>query len=200
MIICCSVHLYGQVESTKKPLKIKAVDKGNNTSSSFKLSSKKNTSNFKILKDKKPDNSPIDPKSKFANPGDNFKPKLTSNERNYKIDPKFYNNQDLGSFKSNGQSIQFVCRDHRDEDGDRVRILVNGKEVISNLLLLNRAKNINIKLEKGFNKIDVIALNQGLGGPNTAEFKVYDDNGEIISKNIWNLATGVKATMLIIKD
>ncbi|NAS30809.1 hypothetical protein GTQ40_07490 [Flavobacteriaceae bacterium R38] len=182
-------------------MKIKAVDKGNNnTSSIFKLPSKKSTSNFKILKDKKPDNSPIAPKTRFANPGENFKPKLTSREKGYKINPKFYNNQDLGSFRSNGESIQFICRDHRDEDGDRVRILVNGKEVIPNLLLLNRAKNINIKLEKGFNKIDVIALNQGLGGPNTAEFKVYDDNGNIISENIWNLATGVKASMLIIKD
>jgi hypothetical protein len=34
---------------------------------------------------------------------------------------------------------------------------------------------------KRFNKIDFEALNQGSSGPNTAEFKVYDDKGSLIS-------------------
>jgi hypothetical protein len=38
-------------------------------------------------------------------------------------------------------------------------------------------KGFEIVLEKGFNKIDFVALNQGSSGPNTAEFKVYDDKG-----------------------
>ena len=43
-------------------------------------------------------------------------------------------------------------------------------------------------------------LNQGYSGPNTAEFKIYDDKGELISANQWNLATGFKATIIIVKE
>ena len=44
------------------------------------------------------------------------------------------------------------------------------------------------------------ALNQGTSGPNTAQFIMYDDQENEISSNIWNLATGVTASVIIIKD
>ncbi len=191
-----------QVELPKKPLKIKAVDTKKvlpeNTSSLNILNKKEKT--LKILKEKKVDNRPYKLKKKFKNPEENFNAKLTRKERNYKIDPKFYKDQNLGTFTSNGNAVQFSCRDHKDEDGDRVRILVNDIEIEANILLLNKSKHFSIPLQKGFNKIDIEALNQGLGGPNTAAFKVFDDSGNLISKNIWNLTTGVKATMIIVKE
>jgi hypothetical protein len=55
-------------------------------------------------------------------------------------------------------------------------------------------------LIKGFNKVDFEAINQGESGPNTAEFQVYDDKGQLISANQWNLATGFKASIILIKD
>ena len=55
-------------------------------------------------------------------------------------------------------------------------------------------------IPKGFNKIDFEALNQGTAGPNTAEFRVYDDQGLLVSANQWNLATGFKATIIIVKE
>ena len=49
------------------------------------------------------------------------------------------------------------------------------------------------------NKIDFVALNQGSSGPNTAELRIYDDNKKLLSSNQWNLATGSKATLIIVK-
>ena len=61
-------------------------------------------------------------------------------------------------------------------------------------------QTFQLDLIKGFNKIDFEALNQGLYGPNTAQFQVYDDKSELISSNQWNLATGFKATIIIFKE
>ena len=63
-----------------------------------------------------------------------------------------------------------------------------------------RFKSIAIDLVMGFNKIDFVALNQGASGPNTAEVMVFDDNGKLVGSNRWNLATGVKATYIVVKE
>jgi hypothetical protein len=44
------------------------------------------------------------------------------------------------------------------------------------------------------------ALNQGTSGPNTAAFSVYDDSGNLITSNEWNLTTGIKATIVVVKE
>ena len=54
--------------------------------------------------------------------------------------------------------------------------------------------------QAGFNVIDFVALNQGSSGPNTAEVRVYDDIGNLVGNNRWNLATGVKATYIVYKN
>ena len=79
-------------------------------------------------------------------------------------------------------------------------VLLNDKEIVSRIFLEGEFKGFQLDLQKGFNKIDFEALNQGYSGPNTAEFKVYDDKGELISANQWNLATGFKATIIIVKE
>ena len=84
--------------------------------------------------------------------------------------------------------------------GDRVTIMINGIPVIKNITLRRSYQSFDIPLEVGINKISFIALNQGTSGPNTAGFKVYDDSGNVISSNEWNLATGAKAVILIAKD
>jgi hypothetical protein len=61
-------------------------------------------------------------------------------------------------------------------------------------------KGFDIVLEKGFNKIDFEALNQGTSGPNTAQFQVFDDKGALISSSQWNLGTGFKATIILVKE
>jgi len=108
--------------------------------------------------------------------------------------------QDLGSFRTSSRSVNIICRDYQYPDGDRVTIFVNDIPVVYNLTLEQRYQKFNIPLDVGVNRIVIQALNQGTSGPNTAAFKVYNDAGELISSNEWNLATGAKATMVIAKD
>lgn len=53
---------------------------------------------------------------------------------------------------------------------------------------------------EGFNTIDFQALNQGEVGPNTAELLVLDEEGNILASEYWALATGVKATIILVKE
>ncbi|MFK7750575.1 MAG: hypothetical protein AB8B65_19445 [Kordia sp.] len=134
----------------------------------------------------------------FATRNKEFERKL--NNRDKQIQPEYKVEQYLGDFKSNGKFVKIVCRDHEFVDGDRVRVYLNDVVVIENIRLEAVYKKIDIPLKKGFNKIDFQALNQGSSGPNTAEFRVYNDKGELISANEWNLTTGIKATMIIVKE
>ena len=135
----------------------------------------------------------------FANPGDFYKDKLNKSEtgEDYKV---FRKNQYLGDYKSNAEFVKISYRDFGEVDGDLIKILVNDKVVAQQVFLDNEFKGIQLGLEKGFNKIDFFALNQGSVGPNTAEFRVYDDKGALVSTNQWNLATGFKATIILVKD
>jgi hypothetical protein len=59
---------------------------------------------------------------------------------------------------------------------------------------------ILVKLQKGLNTIEFEALNQGSSGPNTAELRVYDDRGIEVTSKEWNLLTGAKANMIVVKQ
>ncbi|HET8838081.1 MAG TPA: hypothetical protein VFM82_03715 [Flavobacteriaceae bacterium] len=107
--------------------------------------------------------------------------------------------QYLGEFSSNGRFVEIYCRDHEYVDGDRIQILHNGDIVAPNEVLLGSFQPVLITLEKGNNRIEFKALNEGSSSPNTAEFIVYDELGNVITHNRWNLATGVKASILIHK-
>ena len=122
-----------------------------------------------------------------------------SNEKN-KNPNQFKTDQYLGDFKNNGRFVQIAVRDHESPDGDLIRIMLNDKEVIPRILLTERFKSVSVDLIMGFNKIDFVALNQGTSGPNTAEVRVFDDEGKLVGANRWNLATGVKATYIIVKE
>lgn len=106
----------------------------------------------------------------------------------------------LGDFKTNSSFVRLACRDHEYVDGDRVRIYLNDSIVAYNIILEAGFKGLDVPLHKGFNKIEFQALNQGTSGPNTAELRVYDDKGELVSANEWLLNTGGKATMIVVKD
>ncbi len=137
--------------------------------------------------------------NKFANPGDVYKDKL--NRKPEGDDFRIYRkNQFLGEFTSKAETVRISCRDFGEIDGDEIRIWVNGKIMIERIFLTGDYRGIDLGLIKGFNKVDFEAINQGESGPNTAEFQVYDDKGMLISANQWNLATGFKASIILIKD
>lgn len=106
----------------------------------------------------------------------------------------------LGDIKHNGKYVGIVCRDHEFVDGDRIKIYANDVLVEPNFLLTAGFKGLNLDLEKGFNRLDFVALNQGSSGPNTAQVDVYDEKGNLIYSNKWNLSTGSKATLIIVKE
>ena len=109
-------------------------------------------------------------------------------------------NQYLGDYKTSGKFVEVYCRDYQYVDGDRVRITVNGKLVVNSLELGGSFTPILVTLEKGFNTIEFEALNQGASGPNTAALKVLGELGELISTSEWNLLTGAKASMIVVKE
>jgi len=90
-----------------------------------------------------------------------------------------------------------MTRDHMDPDGDKIRILLNGNVVFNVIYLESNFKTSYIELKEGENNIDILALNQGLAGPNTATFAIYDASDNLITTNDWNLNTGVSAKFTI---
>ena len=135
----------------------------------------------------------------FANPGDVYKDKL--NRKPEGDDFRVYRkNQFLGEFTSKAETVRISCRDFGEIDGDEIRIWVNGRIMIERIFLTGDYRGIDLGLIKGFNKVDFEAINQGESGPNTAEFQIYDEKSQLISANQWNLATGFKASIILIKD
>ncbi|PKA84132.1 hypothetical protein ATE92_2302 [Ulvibacter sp. MAR_2010_11] len=108
--------------------------------------------------------------------------------------------QYLGDFKTTSGFVSVQYRDHEYVDGDVIRVFVNDDVVQSSIYLNGVFQGFKLSLVSGFNKIDFQALNQGSSGPNTAELHVYDDTGKLVSAYKWNLLTGDKATVIVVKE
>lgn len=113
---------------------------------------------------------------------------------------KHFGDQYLGDIKSNGKFVGIVCRDHEFVDGDRVKITVNDRVIDHNVLLTGSFKGVNVDLEKGFNRLDFEALNEGSSSPNTAQVDVYDETGQLLYSNKWLLSSGSRATLIVTKE
>ena len=138
-------------------------------------------------------------KNDFIKPGLVFQDKLNK-IGDGEVSQAFRKNQNLGDFKTKATFLKILCRDNQFVDGDRVRIYINDIIIQDDVVLDYNFQEFEMTLKTGFNKIDIEALNQGTSGPNTAEFQVYDDKGKQISANQWNLSSGFKATLIVIKE
>lgn len=141
-------------------------------------------------------------KPEFQNPAQNVVKNLNKDlkrEERQNME-QFKRNQYFGDFKTDTKYVRVVYRDHIYFDGDRVQIIMNGRVLYSDILLESNYKQVEIDLQIGFNKIEILALNQGTSGPNTAEFQIYDDKGMLICSNQWELATGYKGTVILTKE
>ena len=140
----------------------------------------------------------------FADAGQRYKDIMNEREANRTSDrsdkPAHQSDQDLGTFHSGAQQVKIMCRDYQFVDGDRVAVLVNDEIVVPSIWLTDSWSSFYLPLKPGFNRISFKALNQGSSGPNTAAFIIYDDAGNVISSNEWNLLTGVKANLMIVKE
>ena len=141
----------------------------------------------------KPDPLKINPEELFKDTN------LYKKESN--VDGIFYRrNQFLGSFKTTSFTSTIRYRDAAFVDGDKIKVYLNDKVVEPEVSLDGEFKGFKINLVNGINKIDFEALNEGSASPNTAEFQVYDDKGVAIEASQWNVGTGYKATIIIVKE
>ncbi len=211
-----SLSAYSQIDSKKKSISIPAVETkkdSNDISIQPKKPIKNNAFNGfstprisgKLELPKKEFS--MFPDEIFGNPGELYAKQINKNIENLKLTPEEIEqkngsttDQFLGDFKSKAKFVNVVYRDHGYTDGDVIQVLVNDDIIHAKVYLTGGFKGFKLDLQSGFNKIDFLALNQGESGPNTAEFRVVDDLGNLVSSNQWNLATGVKATIIIVKE
>ena len=215
MFLTLSIH--SQIDSKKKSISIPAVESKKDSADITPLKPSKPIKENNAFGMNRPKVAPslelpkkelsMFPKEEFGNPGELYMKQINKNLENLKLSEKEValrngstTDQYFGDFKTTSKFVNVVYRDHGYTDGDIIQVRVNDDITHARVFLTGGFKGFKLDLKKGFNKIDFLALNQGESGPNTAEFKVIDDSGIVISQNRWNLATGVKATIIVVKE
>ena len=107
---------------------------------------------------------------------------------------------DLGSFRTTSEKINISALDFGKVDGDVISVYRNGELIVNNYTLTEKSSILSVPLELGINRIEIIALNEGLLMPNTGAFTLFDDSDEIALSNMWNLAKGAKVISIIIRE
>lgn len=218
IVFLFSLSMYAQIDTKTKSIAIPAVkSKKDSLDTNLLLPSKPTNNNTSISNINTPRvsanlNMPkkefsMFPSEEFGNPGELYVDRINKSldhlrlsEEELEMKNGSSTDQYFGDFKSNAKFVNVVYRDHGYVDGDIIQVLVNDDVIHARVFLTSGFKGFKLDLQKGFNKIDFLALNQGESGPNTAEFRVVDDVGNLISTNRWNLATGVKATIIVVKE
>lgn len=207
--LIATITCQAQFDTNKKVLNIAPVTNNAGQVSSTSSSSIKYPSIFdkkdkllesiSLLKKKDEEQKSVMEKESFQNPSKEYTDKMNK-KGDGQILEKYKSDSFLGQFKTGTKIVSIACRDHEAPDGDVVRIWLNDKVVVNAILLDVDFKEIYLDLEEGINKIEIEALNQGESGPNTAQFVIYDQKKGMITSNKWNLTTGVKAKLVILKE
>ena len=187
------VPSFGASGTNAIPPKDNSLESGINFKPKYKIGEEKDSE--PLIQSKSPNMTQDDGLMKAKH---DYNPKWLENERESKDEYK--RSQYFGSFNTKSKKMVIMCRDHEYVDGDRVRILQNEQIIYNDVYLEGSFKVLSVDLKPGLNKIEFVALNQGSSGPNTAEFAVIDENGVQIVKNIWNLNTGVKASLIVLSE
>ena len=209
LLINCEATLFAQFENSNNSVQFEVVEDDFKTPDGMELPAIKLPS---IIKSKNPlrmnDYSglgleesellDITHEDSFLDLKTNEAPKYFTKDK--KIAEEFGRDQYLGELRTGSLNVTIMYRDHEYVDGDRVRIYVNGDIVKSSVYLSAGFNGFTFLLQPGFNKVEFQALNQGSSGPNTAELRIFNDEGDVISANQWNLTTGRKAMVTIIKE
>jgi hypothetical protein len=209
LLINCEATLFAQFENSNNSVQFEVVEDDIKTPNGMELPAIKLPS---IIKSKNPlrmnDYSglgleesellDITHEDSFLDLKTNEAPKYFTKDK--KIAEEFGRDQYLGELRTGSLNVTIMYRDHEYVDGDRVRIYVNGDIVKSSVYLSAGFNGFTFLLQPGFNKVEFQALNQGSSGPNTAELRIFNDEGDVISANQWNLTTGRKAMITIVKE
>lgn len=187
-----------------KPLNLILIDTtSNNSILNFKP--QKNLLGFKLV-----DNKYFDPFNTNKNKDVNFMSQANKLDSDILVKKSFNGNDmsnvklttefNLGTLQSSSKSVRIEVRDFSLVDGDRIKVYVNKQIINSNIMLNGLSTIIYIDLKKGYNRIDIEAINQGYSGPNTAELSVFDENGHLLSSQDWNILTGQRATLGVVRN
>jgi hypothetical protein len=209
LLINCEATLFAQFENSNNSVQFEVIEDDIKTPNGMELPAIKLPS---IIKSKNPlrmnDYSglgleesellDITHEDSFLDLKTNEAPKYFTKDK--KIAEEFGRDQYLGELRTGSLNVTIMYRDHEYVDGDRVRIYVNGDIVKSSVYLSAGFNGFTFLLQPGFNKVEFQALNQGSSGPNTAELRIFNDEGDVISANQWNLTTGRKAMITIVKE
>lgn len=145
------------------------------------------------------------PEEEFGNPGELYTANLDRQSK--AVLPEYHGeNAGLkedafwGDYHTKSLSVQIKYRDYSAIDGDVLRVYVNGDVLRSNVHLGRGYSGFTIKLLEGPNTIDFLAVTTGSSGPNTAEYRIVDDTGAVISSKVWALEKGVRVSVVVHKD
>ena len=127
-------------------------------------------------------------------------PRLNQLFKDKEAKKEFGSDQYLGDYLTKGDYVELYCRDHEFVDGDKVNIYLNGIIIQRSVSLTAGYRPILVSLKTGFNTIEFEAINQGTSGPNTAELILFDDKGQTLAHKEWNLLTGAKARIVVVKN
>ncbi|GAL90706.1 hypothetical protein [Jejuia pallidilutea] len=144
------------------------------------------------------------PQEEFGNPGELYTKKLEKIEKTLLPEGHGENaglKEDAywGDYNTTSKSVRILYRDYSAIDGDLLRVYVNGDVIQPRVYLTQGFSGFKLDLKNGLNEIVFQAINTGSSGPNTAEYRIVDDNNKSISSKVWALATGVKVTVIVNK-
>jgi len=152
-----------------------------------------------LLKKKPEEEKSIFEKEQFASPAKEYTDKMNKQVTDGKIYDYYKKDYLLATYKCSTTIAKFALKDFGEPDGDVVRIWLNDEIVINAITLENGYREIQLNLRNGQNLLVIEALNEGMVSPNTAQFSIFNDNGEMIGNNLSGLLTNVKATIIINK-
>ena len=155
--------------------------------------------NVSLLKKKPEEEKSIFEKEQFASPAKEYTDKMNKQITDGKIYDYYKKDYLLATYKCSTTIAKFALKDFGEPDGDVVRIWLNDEIVINAITLENGYREIQLNLRNGQNLLVIEALNEGMVSPNTAQFSIFNDKGEVIGNNLSGLLTNVKATIIINK-
>jgi hypothetical protein len=214
LLFILSLTVKAQIDSQKKSITIPAIESKKDSSNSLNLkplNSKElnSLSGVTVPKSNSDFNLPQKEFSMFGetfgNPGELYEKKLSKKmesikEEMYLGSKGSTTDQYFGDFRTKSKHVYVMYSDYGEQDGDYINVSVNEEIINPRVLLTNAAKGFKLDLKEGFNKIDFTALSEGYLLPNTAYFKVVDENQNEITSNYWALSINVKASIIIVKE
>ena len=107
--------------------------------------------------------------------------------------------KDGDDFTINWESdkIKLFIWDANQEDGDKIKLIINGNIILNNFETKNRRKKVKYRLVDGENTIEIKATNLGTSPPNTSRMELVDSKTKY--PIITQLELGKSAIIKIIK-